>query len=242
MTDTTTDDAVEVRAVYVGRPRIIGRVRGQEVESAIGKSRVEAATIELGLTNLAGDRQADLSVHGGPDMAVYVYPTEHYPAWRQDGFDVDVGGLGENVALAGTTERHVRLGDVWRWGPAVVQVSQPRAPCFKLALHVGRGDIGPRMIRTGRTGWYLRVLEPGTVPTRGPFVLDQRDDEAPSIHELFAVMFRGRNGRRDGGRRGGDDAAEALDADDIVERALRSPALAEAWRPWLEERLAGARR
>jgi MOSC domain-containing protein YiiM len=232
------DDVVEVTAVYVGQPRIIGRVRGREVESAIGKSRVEAATIELGLTNIAGDRQADLSVHGGRDMAVYVYPTEHYPAWRQDGFDVDVGGLGENVALAGTTERQVRLGDVWRWGPAVVQVSQPRAPCFKLALHAGRGDIGPRMIATGRTGWYLRVLEPGTVPTRGPFVLDQRDDEAPSVHELFAVMFRGRDGR---GRRRGDDAAAAADAE-IVERALRSPALAEAWRPWLAERRAGARR
>ncbi|HET6774561.1 MAG TPA: MOSC domain-containing protein [Acidimicrobiales bacterium] len=232
------DHVVEVTAVYVGQPRIIGRVRGREVESAIGKSRVEAATIELGLTNLAGDRQADLSVHGGRDMAVYVYPTEHYPAWRQDGFDVDVGGLGENVSLAGTTERQVRLGDVWRWGPAVVQVSQPRAPCFKLALHAGRGDIGPRMIATGRTGWYLRVLEPGTVPTQGPFVLDQRDDEAPSVHELFAVMFRGRDG---GGRRRGDDAAAAADAE-IVERALRSPALAEAWRPWLAERRAGARR
>jgi MOSC domain-containing protein YiiM len=120
----------------------------------------------------------------------------------------------------------------------VVQVSQPRAPCFKLALHAGRGDIGPRMIATGRTGWYLRVLEPGTVPTRGPFVLDQRDDEAPSVHELFAVMFRGRDG---GGRRRGDDAAAAADAE-IVERALRSPALAEAWRPWLAERRAGARR
>jgi MOSC domain-containing protein YiiM len=115
----------------------------------------------------------------------------------------------------------------------VVQVSQPRAPCFKLALHAGRGDIGPRMIATGRTGWYLRVLEPGVVPTHGPFVLDQRDDEAPSIHELFAVMFRPRN-------RDGADAARA-DAE-VIERSLRSPGLAEAWRPWLAERLAGSRR
>jgi MOSC domain-containing protein YiiM len=232
MSDTTVD-AVEVTGVYVGRPRVIGRVRGNEVESGIGKARVGTAAIELGLTNLAGDRQADLSVHGGPDKAVYVYPTEHYPAWQDDGFAVDVGGMGENVALAGITERQVRLGDVWRWGPAVVQVSQPRAPCFKLALHTGRGDIGPRMIRTGRTGWYLRVLEPGIVPTRGQFVLDQRDGEAPTIHELFGVMFRGRRRRDDAG---------ATDADDIIERALRSPALAEAWRPWLEERLAGASR
>jgi len=240
MTDIT-DNAVEVAAVFVGQPRIIGRARGREVESAIGKSRVEAATIELGVTNLAGDRQADLSVHGGPDMAVYVYPSEHYPDWRQDGFAVEVGGLGENVALAGTTEREVRLGDVWRWGPAVVQVSQPRAPCFKLALHAGRGDIGPRMIATGRTGWYLRVLEPGVVPTHGPFVLDQRDDDAPSIHELFAVMFRPRN--RNGGSRAGDHDGAAARADaEVIERSLRSQGLAEAWRPWLAERLAGSRR
>jgi MOSC domain-containing protein YiiM len=222
-----------VTAVYVGLPRAIGDVRGRPVESAIGKARVEAAALELSATNLAGDRQADLTVHGGPDKAVYLYPREHYPAWQADGFAVEVGGLGENVALAGATERDVLLGDVWRWGGALVQVSQPRAPCYKLALHAGRHDIGPRMIETGRTGWYVRVLETGTVPTDGDLVLDHRDDGAPSVYDLFSVMFAP-------GRREGDDGAPG--DDEVLERVLRSPALADAWRTPLLARRHGAGR
>jgi MOSC domain-containing protein YiiM len=214
---------VHVIAVHVGQPRTIGETRGRPVDSAIAKARVEAPVLHLGTTNLAGDRQADLSVHGGPDKAAYVYATEHYPAWQADGFAVEVGGLGENVALAGATERDVLLGDVWRWGEALVQVSQPRSPCYKLTLHTGRKDIGPRMIETRRCGWYVRVLEPGTVPTSGPMTLEGRDDGAPSVHDLFAAMF----GDRDGGDHPGDD---------VLDRALRSPALAEAWRTPLAAR------
>ena len=214
-----------VAAVYVGQPRHIGETRRGPVESAIAKTRVDGPTLALGTTNLAGDRQADLRVHGGPDKAVYVYPTEHYPAWRGEGFDVEVGGLGENVALAGATERDVLLGDVWRWGDARLQVSQPRSPCYKLALHAGRKDIGPRMIEAGRTGWYLRVLETGTVPTGGPFALDDRDAGAPSVHDLFAAMFAP------------DDEVDA----EVVDRVLRSPALADAWRRPLAARRGGAR-
>ena len=219
--------AVLVTAVHVGRPRTIGERRGRSVESAIAKARVEVSALHLGTTNLAGDRQADLSVHGGPDKAVYIYATEHYPAWQADGFAVEVGGLGENVALAGATERDVRLGDVWRWGEALVQVSQPRTPCYKLALHTGRKDIGPRMIETRRCGWYLRVLETGTVPTSGPLTLEERDDDAPSVHDLFAAAF---------GRRDTDDHRGDHPGDEVIDRALRSPALADAWRTPLAAR------
>jgi MOSC domain-containing protein YiiM len=201
----------DVRAVFVGTPRVIGQVRGRLVRSGIAKLRVAVPSLELGETNLAGDRQADLSVHGGPDKAVYVYPTEHYAAWQADGFALEVGGVGENVALAGATEHDVRLGDVWRWGGALVQVSQPRAPCFKFALHTGRKDVGPRMIDTGRCGWYLRVCEQGVVPTSGPMTLVDRDEDAPTVAETFRVMFDG------------DDA-------DLVARVLGTPALAGGWR------------
>ena len=211
---TTPLLSATVTAVYVGQPRHIGTTRRGPVESAIAKSQVDHPALALGTTNLAGDRQADLRVHGGPDKAVYVYPTEHYPTWRAEGFAVEVGGLGENVALAGVTERDVLLGDVWRWGDARLQVSQPRSPCYKLALHAGRKDIGPRMIETGRTGWYLRVLETGTVPTGGQLVLDDRAADAHSVHDLFSAMF----------------AADGEVDDDVVDRVLRSPALADAWR------------
>jgi MOSC domain-containing protein YiiM len=234
----------DLLATYVGRPRPIGTTRGRVVESAIGKARVEAATIELGETNLAGDRQADLRVHGGPDKAVYAYPSEHVPAWQADGFAVEAGGLGENLSLAGATERDALLGDVWRWGGALVQVSQPRAPCFKLAIHAGRKDIGPRMIETRRSGWYLRVLEPGVVPTSGPLVLVQRDDGAPSVHDAFAAMFATRdgNGSDDGHGSDGTDSTDAAVDDEVVARLLASPALAESWRASLAARRAGSRR
>jgi MOSC domain-containing protein YiiM len=206
-------DAPEVVAVFVGRPRVIGQVRGEPVESGIAKSRVDGTALRLSETNLAGDRQADLSVHGGPDKAVYVYPSEHYVAWQRDGVELGVGGVGENVALAGATEHDVRVGDVWRWGTALVQVSQPRAPCFKLALHAGRKDVGPRMIATRRCGWYLRVLAPGTVPTGGPLELVERDDRAPTVDDAFRAMFGA----------AGDHPA-------LVARVLAAPALAPAWR------------
>jgi MOSC domain-containing protein YiiM len=202
-----------VLAVFVGRQRVIGEVRGRPVESGIAKARTHAPSLDLGEVNLAGDGQADLSVHGGPDKAVYVYPSEHYATWQQAGFAVEVGGLGENVALAGATEHDVRLGDVWRWGGALVQVSQPRAPCYKLALHTGRKDAGAHMQATGHSGWYLRVLETGTVPTSGNAVLEHRDEGEPTVHEAVSVMFHHRD----------DDG-------DVLARVLRSRSLAEGWR------------
>jgi MOSC domain-containing protein YiiM len=201
---------MEIVGMFVGQPTVIGEIRGRPIESGIAKNPVSASVLDLAPTNLAGDRQADLSVHGGPDKAVYAYPSEHYEAWRADGFDLQVGGVGENVALAGATEDEVLLGDVWRWGGALVQVSQPRAPCFKLAMHAGRKDVGPRMLETGRCGWYLRVLEPGTVPTHGPLVLHDRVPGAPSVADAFAAMFS--------------------PGDHVVARVLGSAALAESWR------------
>jgi MOSC domain-containing protein YiiM len=205
---------MEIVGVFVGQPSVIGAVRGRPIESGIAKSPVAAPVLDLAPTNLAGDRQADLTVHGGPDKAVYAYPSEHYAAWQADGFDLRVGGVGENLALAGALEDEVLLGDVWRWGGALVQVSQPRAPCFKLAMHAGRKDVGPRMLATRRCGWYLRVLEPGAVPTSGALALHDRMADAPSVAETFAVMF------------GGVD-------DGAVARVLASPALAESWRTGL---------
>jgi MOSC domain-containing protein YiiM len=227
--------SAQVVGVFVGRPRVIGELRGRPVRSGIAKQRVSADSLRLDETNLAGDRQADLSVHGGPDKAVYVYPTGHYPAWQGDGFALDVGGVAENVALAGATEHDVRLGDVWRWGGAVVQISQPRAPCYKLALHAGRMDVGPRMIETGRCGWYLRVLEPGVVPTSGPITLVDRDDVAPTIHETFRVAFAGGDGNGVGNGRGNGNG----DSRDGLARVLSAPALAAAWRGPLVARYGG---
>ncbi|MGW7538072.1 MOSC domain-containing protein [Amycolatopsis sp. NPDC054798] len=175
---------LSLKDVYVGEPSVLGHQRDQPVLSAIRKTRVEAGELALSELNLAGDRQADLSVHGGPDKAVYVYPIEHYPVWTAEGYSVAHGDFGENLSVHGVLESDARIGDVWAWGDALVQIAQPRHPCFKLAMRTGRKDVVPAMISTQRCGWYLRVLRPGTVPTAGPLDLVEQA-EGPTVGETF---------------------------------------------------------
>ena len=115
----------------------------------------------LGKLNLAGDAQADLSVHGGIHKAVNVYPSEHYSYWRQDIHlpDMPYGAFGENFTTYGLLEDEVCIGDMFGIGDAVVQVSQPRQPCWKLERRWGIKDFVIRIKETGRIGWYLRVSE-----------------------------------------------------------------------------------
>lgn len=219
---TAGPDTVSVCQTLVGRPASIGTTRNGAVTSAIAKHIVESQTLALGEINLAGDDQADRSVHGGPDKSVYCYPSEHAAAWTTDGFDLPPGSVGENAVLAGATEPDVRIGDIWRWGTAKIQISQPRAPCFKLAMHAGRKDVGPHMIATGRSGWYVRTLEPGIVDTRGTLELVDRDETAPTVAECFAVMFPGIH-------------AEADDPE-VVRRVVQCAVLAPEWLGYLTAR------
>ncbi|MDS0137664.1 MULTISPECIES: MOSC domain-containing protein [unclassified Amycolatopsis] len=211
---------MNVDGVFVGEPSVLGYRRERPVLSAITKARVTAPELHLTELNLDGDRQADLTVHGGVDKAVYVYPAEHYPAWAADGLDAEPGGFGENVSLSGVTEDDVRIGDVWAWGDALVQVSQPRQPCFKLAMKTGRKDVTPLMIDSGRSGWYLRVLRPGTVPTSGPVELVERAD-GPTITEVYLVSFANY------GQLPEDKVGAALD---LADRVLAAPALSASYR------------
>ncbi len=156
---------VDIVGVNVGTPRLLADPDGQRVYSAIAKQPVPAGTVLwLSTGNLAGDAQADLAVHGGADKAVYAYPSEHLPLWEADlGEALGPAAFGENLSTRGVAEDGVRIGDVWKWDGALLQVCQPRWPCYKLALHRGRADVQGRMRANGRTGWYLRVLEPGEV-------------------------------------------------------------------------------
>ena len=162
---------MRLAAVNVGTPTLLAAAADERVWSGIRKHPVDpTTTLWLSTLNLAGDGQADLSVHGGVDKAVYAYPSEHLPEWARDLDADDLGPapFGENLSTIGVTEDDVHIGDRWAWGGAVLEVTQPRWPCFKLVLHRGRADIQARMRATGRTGWYLRVLEPGEVPADGP--------------------------------------------------------------------------
>lgn len=212
---------IELAAVNTGVPTILGSVRGENVWSGIRKHPVADGVLWLSSLNLSGDGQADLSVHGGPDKAVYAYPSEHLDPWRRDlGEALGPAAFGENLSTVGVLEADVGIGDVWSWGDAVLQVSQPRWPCFKLALHRGRADIQGSMRRTGRTGWYLRVLEPGEVPVAGPIEVVRADPAGISVTDAHLAM-----------------SDVHLDDPSAVRAVAVHPALAEQWRSPLLDRL-----
>jgi MOSC domain-containing protein YiiM len=215
---------VRLVSVNVGLPRVIGRhASGEPIVSGIVKEPVRGYMIQLDALNLAGDRQADLTVHGGVDKAVYAYPAEHLPRWNEElGVEFGVGTFGENLTTRGWLEEEVRIGDVWAWGDAQLQVSQPRSPCYKLATVTGRPDILKRVVQSGRTGWYLRVLQPGLVPVAGPIHLVQRDPAEVSVGRVHRAMFA-----KD------PDRAE-------IEAVVNVDALAGSWRDWLLDQLDGA--
>jgi MOSC domain-containing protein YiiM len=213
---------IELRAVNVAMPAVLGEVRGERVWSGIAKQPVDPArTLWLSLLNLSGDGQADLTVHGGVDKALYAYPSEHLPWWREElGDDLGSAPFGENLSTVGALESDVRIGDLWAWGRAVLQVCQPRWPCFKLVLHRQRGDIQLRMRESGRTGWYLRVVEPGEVAAAGPISILRQDAADVTVADAHAAM------------------ADVHLADRaLVERVAGNTALAPQWRDPLVDRL-----
>lgn len=152
--------------------------------------------VMLRTMNLDGDRQADLSVHGGAAKAVYAYPSEHYPYWHGElpGTELPWGSFGENFTTSGLSETTVHAGDRFRIGEAEVVVTQPRLPCFKLNMKFGRTDMITMFLESGKTGFYCAVLRGGLVRTGDGFVLLEQDPGRVTIAEL--VRFH-RTGRKD---------------------------------------------
>jgi MOSC domain-containing protein YiiM len=152
--------------------------------------RVDVA--ELGLT---GDEQADLTVHGGPEKAVYGYAMRHYPAWRSEypehGTVLAPGAFGENLTIDGLDEDDIFVGDVHRIGSARLQVCQPRQPCFKFALHFNDNRLPKAMVRSGRSGWYYRVLEPGALGAGDEVQLVDRPQPGFRFSRLVSIINRG---------------------------------------------------
>jgi MOSC domain-containing protein YiiM len=182
--------------VSVARPLAAGE---RAVMSAIGKRPV-AGPVAVGPLGLAGDEQADLSVHGGRSKAVYAYPSEHHAFWRtvraQAGVaDWDAplapGLLGENLTLAGLTEDRAWIGDRLRFAHCVLAVSEPRHPCFKFNAAMGFRQAAQLMVQSGWCGFYLAVVEPGTIEAGEPFAVEPGPREV-RIDELFRATARGR--------------------------------------------------
>ena len=203
-------DSPHVTSVQVGREQALPW-RGSEVQTAIVKTPV-SGSVAARADGLEGDEQVDRPLHGGADKALYCYPGEHYERWASLlGTQPPPGGVGENLTLAGITEQDVRIGDVFDIGTARVQVSQPRAPCFKLTVRWRSKELPVLMASEGISGWFVRVLHDGVV-TAGDELRPVEQGPGVTVAEVMRVTYGG-----------GRDDAEA------IRRILAVDELAESW-------------
>ncbi len=210
---------MKVISVNVGLPRTV-QWKGKAVSTGIFKTPV-SGRIHLRTLNFEGDRQADLSAHGGPDKAAYAYPAEHYAYWRRELPDMTLpwGAFGENLTTEGLQEDTLRIGARFRIGSAEIVVTQPRLPCFKLGPRFGRDDMVKRLLASGRQGVYFKVATEGEVAADDPIVVvDWAEDSVP-ISEVTQLYAR--------------------DKDDLegLRRIVGVAALPTDWRDYFEEQI-----
>ncbi|HKE56176.1 MAG TPA: MOSC domain-containing protein [Pyrinomonadaceae bacterium] len=210
---------MKILSLNVGLPRLVAR-NEEPVSTGIFKQPV-AGRVRLRTLNLDGDRQADLSVHGGPYKAVYVYPSEHYDFWKGElpGMDLPWGMFGENFTSTGFSETAVNIGDKFRVGTAEVMVTQPRLPCYKLGIRFGRADMIKRFLASERTGFYLSVLQEGEVGAGDAFELLHNDLHQVTVTDIVRLYTTEKNNS------------------ELLRRAIAVAALPESWRGYFQDHL-----
>lgn len=178
---------MNVISINAGLPRDL-EWRGQIVQTSIFKEPV-SGTVKVRRLNIDGDQQSDLTVHGGVDKAVYVYPSEHYAFWRQElpSLEFPLGAFGENFTTTGLDEKSTHIGDRLRIGTAEFVVTQPRMPCYKLGIRFGRPDMIKRFLQSGRTGFYLAVTREGEVTAGDGIALIASDPDAIKVAEVVRL-------------------------------------------------------
>lgn len=207
-------------SVCVGRPKVIAHINGEPVFSGIAKTQVARESVFVGRNNIEGDRQADLTVHGGLDKAVYAYPADNWRWWEQEHtLPCAPNTFGENLTLEGADETQIFIGDRFRWGDAELEVCQPRGPCYKLAIHTRRADAPQIMTISARSGWYLRVTREGEAKTSGTLTRIHVG-EGPNVRDAFAAAYHPRVDEK------------------IMRTTFETPELAENWRAAVARRLA----
>lgn len=190
----TAIGAIALVSVNVALPSSLCERRGHMIESGIRKRPVITQTVTVTDVNIAGDGQGDLKVHGGPEKAVYGYPSEHWALWTDElrpAQPYGPGSFGENLSLAGILEGDACIGDIWRWGEVRLQICQPRYPCYKLAEVLQRRSVVKEMVENGRTGWYFRVLTPGEAPVDSEIELESRDPAGVTVEMVHAARLPG---------------------------------------------------
>ncbi len=185
-------------SIHIGKPKSYGfddAVDPHDKPWTTGffKTPIEGPVF-VGTTNLAGDGQADLENHGGIDKAVLAYSADHYPKWRDELRlpDMPQGAFGENLTIAGLQEESVFIGDIFRIGKVIFEVSQPRQPCWKLARRWRMHELTGMVVGNGRSGWYLRVLEEGWIEARMPVELVTRPNPDWPIARANEIMHQRR--------------------------------------------------
>jgi MOSC domain-containing protein YiiM len=206
-------------SVNVGSPRDI-TVAGKTVRTSIWKYPVQGR-IRVSTLNLDGDQQSDLSVHGGVDKAVYLYPSEHYSYWRTQLTDVDLpwGAFGENFTSEGILEDQVRIGDRLRVGSAEFMVTQPRMPCFKLGIRFNRRDMVKRFLESKRSGFYFSVTREGEVENGNAIEFTEKQETGVTITDIVNLY--------------------TIDSEnqELLRRAIELAALPQSWKDYFRKRL-----
>ena len=206
-------------SVNVGLPREV-IWKGKTVTTGIFKTAVKGP-IELRRHNLEGDKQADLSVHGGPTKAAYVYPLQHYEYWREELPELDYswGNFGENFTIDGIDEESVYVGDEFRIGSAQVVVTEPRMPCFKLGIRFGRADMVKRFLSSQRTCFYFGVVEKGQIQAGDELELLNKHPDQLSVADVTRLYSTEKTNEK------------------LLKKAISVLALPQSWRGYFEHQL-----
>jgi MOSC domain-containing protein YiiM len=206
-------------SLNVGLPRVV-EWNGDPVATGIFKEPVQRAVM-LRTLNLEGDKQADLSVHGGVSKAVYAYPAEHYEFWKKElpEMKLPYGMFGENFTTEGLFEDSVNVGDRFRIGEAELMATEPRMPCYKLGIKFGRADIIKKFLQSRRTGFYFAVLKEGEVKAGDEIESISRNANDITISDITRLY--------------------AFERDDLamLRRAVKLEALSESWREYFEHQI-----
>ena len=206
-------------SLNVGLPRDVNWQK-KMVRTSIWKNPVEGR-IRVSKLNLEGDRQSDLSVHGGADKAVYAYPSQHYSFWRSElpGVDLPWGVFGENLTTQGLLEDQIRIGDRVQMGSAEFIVTQPRMPCFKLGIRFNRTDMVKRFLGSKRTGFYFAVQREGEVAAGDPIHFGDRQEGGMTIADIVNLYTMD------------------SESQELLRRATELRALPESWKEYFRKRL-----
>lgn len=206
-------------SINAGLPKEV-RWAGKTVATSIWKAPV-SGPVRVSTLNIEGDRQSDLSAHGGRDKAVYVYPSEHYTYWREQlpGVELPWGAFGENFTTEGLAEDGARIGDRLRVGSAEFTVTQPRMPCFKLGIRFGRPEMVKMFLKSGRTGFYLAVTREGEAAAGDPVKVLSRAEDSLTVANITRLYTTDSENQEQ------------------LRRATRLAGLPEGWRDYFRKRL-----